>query len=726
MIKKSFITYFPNRGIISFFLIMNLLSGCHAQESLKVYDYWSYYGDMSNVLYKHLCEIAFEQLDKRHTKIMKLKTKEDWKIRQIEVQTILKNAFGEFPEKTPLNPVITGKISRKDVVVEKIYFESRPGYYVTSALFIPTHTKGKNPAVLFCSGHSSKGFRSDAYQQIILNLVHKGFVVFAFDPVGQGERNQYFNEEGKKRFGPTIEHSYPGTQCFLTGFPPANYFIWDGIRAIDYLVGRTEVDASRIGITGRSGGGTQSAYIAAFDDRVYAAAPECYFTDFDKLLRSRGPQDAEQIPMYAIREGLDLSDLIEVRAPKPLLMVTTTRDIFSIQGARDVFHEAQSIYQAFGLTEHLIMVEDDEGHVSTKQNRESLYAFFQKHLSNPENPEDVQVSLFDEKELWITPKGHLKDFLPSETLFTLNEKYANILLNDLHKERNNPFTFINTLPDKIKELTGYQKKRLKTKSIFSGRIWNENYAIEKYLVKGTESYYLPLLRLLPKEKPKGTILFLHENGKEIAIRETWVDSLTKKGYEIILPDLTGIGELGGGYKGGDSRIQGIPLNVWYAGVLTGKTPLGIRMEDLDAVVGFIKKLNTYQGEITGVAYGTLGSDLLHSAVMNRNYDKIALINPLKSFSSLVTEKNYCTKFIMSTPSGVIGKYDLQDLIAALTNAKVLIVNPVNALDEDINIDPYSSSYSFAKQIFKDVGKSDNLTIMKSSIHPFTEIKEWMK
>src|SRR5690625_6751361 len=94
--------------------------------------------------------------------------------------------------------------------------------------------------------------------------------------------------------GPTREHSSPGSQSFLAGISPATYFVWDGIRAVDYLLTRDEVDPERLGITGRSGGGTQTAYIAALGDRLAAAAPRCYITTFDTLLKSRRPQDAEQ------------------------------------------------------------------------------------------------------------------------------------------------------------------------------------------------------------------------------------------------------------------------------------------------------------------------------------------------------------------------------------------------------------------------------------------------
>jgi cephalosporin-C deacetylase-like acetyl esterase len=183
---------------------------------------------------------------------------------------------------------------------------------------------------------------------VILNLVEKGFIVLAFDPLGQGERLQYPDAEtGKSKMGgSTKEHSYAGIQTLLTGTSLTDYFIWDGIRVLDYLETRKEVDMKRIGMTGRSGGGTQTAQIAACDERIYAAAPECYITSFKRLLQSIGPQDAEQNPYKAIAKGFDHADYLHIRAPKPALMITTTHDFFSIQGARETFAEVQKSYAA--------------------------------------------------------------------------------------------------------------------------------------------------------------------------------------------------------------------------------------------------------------------------------------------------------------------------------------------------------------------------------------------
>ena len=704
-----------------FFLSASLF--IHAQEDLSVNNYWTYNGDMSNALYQHICTQAFDQLKDRWAVVDGLKIKNEWLNRQAEVKKIMAETVGEFPAKTPLNPVITGTIKKNDFTVEKLYFESRPGFYVTAALFLPATKSGKQPAIIYCCGHSANGFRSDAYQRCILNLVKKGFIVLAFDPVGQGERIQYFDSNGKSVLSPTDEHSYPGTQSFVSGLPPANYFIWDGIRAVDYLLSRKEVDPARIGITGRSGGGTQTAYIAAMDERILAAAPECYITTFDKLLRSIGPQDAEQNLMYSLKKGFDLSDLIEIRAPKPTLMLTTTRDIFSIQGARDAFKEARNAYIALGAPEHLIMAEDDAGHASTQKNREAMYAFFQKFLNNHGDPKDEEVELFDEKALWVTPTGQVQTSLNGETLFSLNVKYTDEVLKKLQTDKRNNPDFHKDMDIMLKSLSGYCEPEPSNDHIFSGRLWRDDCAIEKYLIKGTGDYYISLLRLFSEKSNGKTVLLLDDQGKaSAAAKGGLAEKLAQKGFQVIVPDLNGYGELGGGYTEGDAIIQGVPLNVWYAGILTHKSPLAIRVEEIKIILGFIKSI-TASGSLTGIACGTLTSDLLHSAVIHKEWNQIALINPLFSYQSIVYERSYHPKFVMSALPEVIGKYDLPDLVTAIYPMKICILNPVNAIDQPVDNKTFEQAYTVAK---KKYDLSQKMVVGFNEKDLFLQLVQWIE
>ncbi len=279
------------------FFLLSLASVINGQNELNVIkNNWLRYSDAPNSLYHHLTGEAFVLLKKRADYVASLNSLAEWQQYQQKMKATLLDIIGPFPEKTPLNAKIVRTIEKGWYRVEHIVFESQPGFYVTSSLFIPSGIKKgtRAPAVIYCSGHSEDGYRSAVYQHVMLNLVKKGFVVFAFDPVGQGERLEYLDPKtGKSSVGgPTREHSYPGAQAFITGSSQARYMIWDGIRAVDYLITRKEVDPSRIGITGRSGGGTQSSYIAAMDERILAAAPENYLTNYTgscKVLARRMP-----------------------------------------------------------------------------------------------------------------------------------------------------------------------------------------------------------------------------------------------------------------------------------------------------------------------------------------------------------------------------------------------------------------------------------------------------
>jgi len=199
--------------------------------------------------------------------------------------------------------------------------------------------------ILLCEGAGIKN--QGIYLNMILNLVNKGFIVFAIDPVGQGERLQYSDSELKlvSFTSSTQEHTFMANQCLLAGNSLAKYFIWDGIRAIDYL--------------------------------------------------------------------------LEVRAPKPTMIASTTRDFFSIQGARETCQEVKKAYDALGYSNNLSMSEGDLGHGFIKNNNEATYAFFQRELDLPGDPGETPVQFFTENELQITPTGQVLTSFRGETVFYL-------------------------------------------------------------------------------------------------------------------------------------------------------------------------------------------------------------------------------------------------------------------------------------------------------------------
>ena len=723
-----------NRLYLSLAFLFAVLISVHSQDDVNLFDFWKFYTDSENAMYKSSCHLAFKQLQERKAIMAQLQTKNDHLLRQETVKKKLLQLVGPLPEKTPLNARVTGVIQREDYTVEKLIYESLPGYYVTAALFLPKNLKEKAPAVIYASGHTSNGFRSETYQHIIINLVKKGFVVLAFDPIGQGERLQYYDaKEGKSRFGPTIEHSYPGAQCYISGYSPAKYFIWDGIRSVDYLLTRKEVDPARIGMTGRSGGGTQTAYTAALDDRILAAAPECFITGMEYILKSIGPQDAEQNLVHMISEGLDHADLLEVRAPKPGLMITTTRDFFSIQGARETFGEVKQFYSALEAGEQMGMVEDDDVHASTKKNREAMYAFFQKYLDNPGSPSDQDVEVFNEKELWVTETGQLATSIMGETIYSLNRKIAKNQITKLKLLRASEDFDEHEMKtgNEAKRLSGFSVPEYYGEALFSGRYATEEYVLEKYLIPGSGDYMLPAAMFKPVgERNNEVVLLLDEKGMEhAAVKDSlMIHSMLKQGFSLLLFDVRGIGSLGPGYLKGDAYIDNTSFNQWFAGILTNKSIVGMRAEDILRITHFIETDFEEFKTVCAIASGASGSEMLHAAVFDKSIQKISLVHPFISFADIALNRDYSPAFIPSTVAGAIEKYDLPDLMAALSPRKVLIINPLSGNGDPAGDDQKFCRLSYPRIVFNQKGVGDHFkhVVVDEGQPVYEQIIKWLK
>ena len=170
------------------------------EENLNVFQQWIKWNNPGSLLINHLKKQATDLYEIRDREIAKLKTKSEWMKRQAFVKDKIMELVGPFPEKTPLNPRITGTIKKEGYRVDKIVFEAMPGYYVTGCIYVPDGIKGKIPAILNVCGHNPDAFRMAIYQVINYNLVKKGMIVFAIDPPGQGEHVQYFDPRNRSFF----------------------------------------------------------------------------------------------------------------------------------------------------------------------------------------------------------------------------------------------------------------------------------------------------------------------------------------------------------------------------------------------------------------------------------------------------------------------------------------------------------------------------------------------
>ena len=358
-------------------------------------------------LLKELNAIAERQLKERSDAVAAIRDETAARARQTEVRARILSLIGGLPDyRGPLNARVTKTTRREGFAIDHVLFESLPGYYVTANLYRPDRA-GRHPAILMSMGHWDSG--KAAGQLLSANLARKGFVVLAYDPVGQGERQQaYEPRTGRSLVGATEQHFSNGAAAILVGQSIARYFIHDGMRAIDYLVSRPDVDPDRIGATGCSGGGTQTTYIAALDPRVKAAAVACYMNSFQTLFAGSIGDSEQSVPGF-LAAGLDQTDYVELFAPKPWLIASTEGDFFTPAGARQVFEEARGWYKVHGAEERIKWVVGPGGHGTPLVVREAIYDWMIRWLGHGTgDAREEAVVLLPDHELLVTPGGQVE------------------------------------------------------------------------------------------------------------------------------------------------------------------------------------------------------------------------------------------------------------------------------------------------------------------------------
>jgi dienelactone hydrolase len=364
-------------------------------------------------------QIAQEQLQRREAAQANMRSVADAERRKQVVRQTILSLLGGLPEYSgPLNPRTTGTINSDGYVIEKVIFESLPGFYVTANLYRPSGP-GHYPGILLQAGHTQEG--KPEGQRLAANLALKGFVVLAFDPVGQGEREQTYDRRVDRPLAgwSVPEHIQAGAQSILVGESVARYFIWDAKRALDYLVSRPEVDPARLGAVGCSGGGALTTFIGALDPRVKAVAPACYINSYRLLFAGPDPDSEMSFPSFLAR-GLDMADFVELSAPTPWLILATDGDYFTPAGARLVYDEARRWFDLYGADDKLRFFVGSGPHGTPHETREAIYTWLIRWLKDGQGDFHEQaVKNYANHELLVTPSGHVDDEPGSRKLYQL-------------------------------------------------------------------------------------------------------------------------------------------------------------------------------------------------------------------------------------------------------------------------------------------------------------------
>ena len=694
-------------------------------ENLDVFQQWVKWNNPGSMLLNILSKEAGAFYDKRSDEIATLKSETEWLARQKTVKVKLGQIIGPFPDKTPLNARITSVIKKEGYRIEKIVYESFPGFYVTGCLYVPEKVKGKVPAILNVIGHNQESFRNELYQVINYNLVMKGMIVFAIDPPGQGEHVQ--NWDAKDNFSSVgysvVEHNYFGNYAFMSGYSCAKYFIWDGIRAIDYLVSRKDVDSERIGMTGWSGGGTVTNYVAALDDRVKAAIPCSWANANKRLLETKAASDAEAILYHSALLGITVDDLIELRAPKPTLMVFVSRDEYlCLQGARESYAEAKNAYKALNAGDNLVFLEEDSKHWLTPRIRLAMYSFFMKHLDVKGDPAEVQAEVLPREQLNVTTTGYIASSLGGEMIFDVNKRIAEKQLASIENSRLNNKDHLETVKANARLLSGYTDPAgIDNKFFINGRYQREGYTLGKYAIEVGDDYAIPVLLFIPDDvtEKHPALIYLNPKGKAADANPGGeIEKLLKKGYIVAAVDPLGIGEV--------KNTAGREHTDSYTAILTGRSIPGIRAADIIRVADVLSRHEKVNAQKIGaLAIDELCIPLMHAATFSNLINSVVLLGSPGSYRSVAMNRDYRIGFTVREGGGywhpyevdftwgvggALTAYDLPDLIASVAPRKVALAGMKNHKMETADQQMVEKDTEYPVSVYKTKNVSGNLRI----------------
>ena len=612
-----------------------------------------------------------------------LKTKED-ALKYVEtVRSKINAVLGPWPEKTPLNAKITGKVDREDYTIEKVIFESRPNFLVTANLYLPKNRQHPLPAVLGTCGHSANGKASEPYQSFCQGLAKKGYVVLVYDPVGQGERLQYADDnlEPTMRIG-TEEHNYMGNQLTLTGSSLSHWFVWDGIRALDYLLSRPEVDPKHIGVTGNSGGGTQTTLLCGIDPRITMAAPGCYVTTWRRNIENEEAADAEQCPPNTISQGLDISDFLAAMAPKPAIILSQEKDFFDVRGAQEAFDRLKHLYRLLGAEDQIQFHIGSDYHGYSKGNREAMYGWFNRATGISTKHLEPTLTIETDETLQCIPQGQVKA-LGSKTVHQFIREQATALIN-----RRQPLTgeaLKTTVRNclKIPSVEGIPDYRILRNP--GDRSYPTKYSAH-YAVE-TEEGVFALLYLLREEphysrlphSQNTAILYVSDRSSDDELRnEPFVKELIAQQPDaaFFACDVRGIGDSQPNTtnRGFESSYGS---DYFYAAnsSMIGYPYVGQRTYDLIRVINLLKSTGYTDIHLAGKGWGTIPATF--AALLADDITQVTLKNALTSYADIANSERYNWPLSSFIP-GVLAHLDLPDCYAALKNKNLKQIEPWSA------------------------------------------------
>ena len=643
--------------------------------------------DPADMMNRYLRARASQRFDDWKKNYEQRKTPEQIAEYQKRLRRKFLEAIGELPHRTPLNPQVTGLVQRKGYHVEKIIYESQPNHYVTALLFVPDHAKARqHPGVLVPCGHSTNGKAYAPYQTMGALLALNKMVALVFDPIDQGERSQM--PAKLPELQGTKAHTMIGVGSILLGRNTAWFEIWDAMRGIDYLQSRPEVDPNRIGCTGNSGGGTQTSYLMALDDRIKAAAPSCYITNLYERILKLGAQDAEQNIFGQLDFGMDHADYLMIRAPIPIIVCAATHDFFDIQGTWQSFRYAKRLYSRMGFAERIDILENDAPHNFNRLQRQSVVRWMARWLLHEDRPiTEPPIELLNKQQTTCTPDAQVMLLPAARSTYDINRRFEKRLAQ--RRRQLWARTETTELLNKVRKIAGIRPlahlPQPKVEKVAT--IDQPDHKIHKLIIKPEPGIYLPALMFVPDtQATKGPVLYLHEAGKQADAGPGGpILQLVDQGRLVLAVDLRGTGETQQTKQRYFASHFGLDGQDVYAAYLLGRSYVALRAEDVLVCARFLRDSEKPRPDaVELIAVGHVAVPALHAAALEPDlFDSVRLIRSLVSWANVI-ELGLSTNQLVNTVHGALTTYDLPDLAATL-GKRLRIEQALDALGRPVKV-----------------------------------------
>lgn len=648
------------------------------------------YRDYARCLPDYLRTLAAQAYERRNREIETLTTPAAIRQRQKWVAETFWRLVGGKPDNSPLHAQQTGSFDRPGYRVEKIIYQSRPEFYIPADVYVPTPGDPPFPGVLFQMGHSPNGKAADTYQRCCQGLAKLGYLVLAFDPMGQGERIYYPDESGThtRLRSADDEHTVPGRQMLLLGETASRLQVWDAIRSLDVLAAHPKVDAMRLASTGQSGGGTLTMLLLAVDDRLAAAAVCSGNTENFACADFNPPgstDDAEQDFVNSGPVRFDRWDVFYPFAPKPLLITVSDKDSFGtyspnyLASGWEEFGKLKRAYEILGKPENLAWSDTPLPHGLSYDSRLQVYNWFERHLKGSarkiekEIEEEPAVAPERDEVLWASKKGNVRAF-GGQTPFTLL------------KSRNAAMT-----PVPLDRLVGADRPPSGSRARVLSRVPSRGIEIDAVEVQSAKEVWLPAWVFRPRvaDPSKPVLLMLDPAGRNVHWHEgETYQELARKGYVVCASDVRGVGDLAPEYSRGAAGYAAshhAEEDYAWASLILGKSLLGQRVTDILALLAALRAHPGLEGKKMVVhAKDRLTVPAIFAAALDRGIESVYLSGGLVSYRSVVESEHY-TIPLSSFCWDILRHTDLPEIVAGLGSTKVTLAGTVDALGKTLDV-----------------------------------------